>query len=182
MSFSRFMMLCTLPFLALGAKQHSVTDDFALFGYGKDFGGLPLFYADGYAYIGEATQSNISNAAPVTCEFPSADVWIGNPNTTLLTNATAASWSNVTFYIPENTNSDKRIGFLSSGESTDGVIETGYSFYGSTAMLKDNDGTLASSFYALNISERVYRLYWNDTSLGQVPVVLRSIAPSNLSN
>lgn len=111
-----------------------------------------------------------------------ADVWLGNPNTTLLTNTTAASWANVTFYIPENTNSDKRIGFLSSGESTDGAVETGFYFYGSTAMLTDGDGTLESSFYALKISERVHRLYWNDTSLGQIPVVLRSMAPSNPPN
>lgn len=47
MSFSRFLMLCTLPFLALGAKKRSVTSDFALFGYGEGFGGLPMFYADG---------------------------------------------------------------------------------------------------------------------------------------
>lgn len=110
------------------------------------------------------------------------DVWLGNPNTTLLTNATGASWSNVTFFVPDNTASDKRIGFLSSGESTDGAIVDGFYFYGSTAVLIGETGTLESSFYALQISERVHRLYWNDTSLGQVPVNLRSMAPSNPPN
>jgi hypothetical protein len=100
----------------------------------------------------------------------------------MLTNATAASWSNVTFYVPDNTTSDKRIGFLSSDESTDGAIETGFYFYGSTAVLIGETGMLESNFFALQVSDRVHRLYWNDTSLGQVPVVLRSVAPSNPPN
>ena len=110
------------------------------------------------------------------------DQWLGSPNTTLLTNATAASWSNVTFFVPDNTISDKRVGFLSSNQSTDGAIEDGFYFYGSTAVLIGETGTLESSFFALQVSPRVHQLYWNDTSLGQVPVVLRSKAPSNPPN
>lgn len=97
----------------------------------------------------------------------------------MLTSATTASWANVTFYVPDNTTSDKRVGFLSSDASTDGAIESGFYFYGSTAVLIGDSGTLESSFFALQISQRVHRLYWNDTSLGQVPVILRSVAPSN---
>ncbi|KAF9690657.1 hypothetical protein EKO04_011345 [Ascochyta lentis] len=181
MFLSRFALLCTLPFLALGAKKQSVPSKFALYGYGNGFGGFPLFYADGYAYIGEAAKSNSSDAATVTFSLGVDDVWLGNPNTTL-TNATAASWANVTFYVPDNTTSDKRVGFLSSDESIDGAIETGFYFYGSTAVLIGESGTLESSFFALQVGERVHRLYWNDTSLGQVPVVLRSMAPSNPPN
>lgn len=109
-------------------------------------------------------------------------MWIGNPNTTLSTNSTAVNWSNVTFYVPDNTTSDKRVGFLASDASTDAAITTGFFFYGSTAVLIGESGTLESNFYALQVSDRTHRLYWNDTSLGQVPVVLRSIAPSNPPN
>lgn len=109
-------------------------------------------------------------------------MWFANPNTTLLTNATAASWSNVTFFVPDNTTSDKRVGFKSSNETADGAIETGFYFYGSTAVLIEQTGTLESNFFALQISDRIHRLYWNDTSLGQVPVILRSVAPSNPPN
>lgn len=88
----------------------------------------------------------------------------------------------MTFYVPDNTNSDKRIGFLASDASTNGAIETGFYFYGSTAVLIGESGTLESNFYALQVSDRIHRLYWNDTSLGQVPVILRSMAPSNPPN
>lgn len=47
MFFSRFAVLCTLPFLTLGAKKRSVPSSFSLYGYGEGFGGFPLFYADG---------------------------------------------------------------------------------------------------------------------------------------
>lgn len=92
------------------------------------------------------------------------------------------NWSNVTFYVPDNTTSDKRVGFLASDASTDGAIESGFFFYGSTAVLIGESGTLESNFYSLQVSDRTHRLYWNDTSLGQVPVVLRSMAPSNSPN
>ncbi|KAH6639586.1 hypothetical protein C7974DRAFT_134838 [Boeremia exigua] len=177
----RILVLCTLPFLALGAKKREVPSHFGLYGYGEGFGGFPLFYADGYAYIGEAAQSNISNAATVDFSLGTGNMtslWIGNPNTTLLPDANTANWADTVFYLPDNTTSDKRVGFLSNNNATDGAIKTGFSFYGSTAVLIGETGTLESSFYALQVSERVHRLYWNETSLGQKPVVLRAVAPS----
>ncbi|KAJ4983146.1 hypothetical protein SVAN01_11371 [Stagonosporopsis vannaccii] len=185
MLFSCLAMLYTLPLLALGAKKRSIPSNFSLYGYGEGFGGFPLFYADGYAYIGEAAQSNSSDAATVILSLGTgdkSDYWVGNPNTTLLTNTTAVSWSNVIFYVPDNTTSDKRVGFHASGDSTASDIESGFYFYGSTAVLIGESGTLESNFYALQISEHVHRLYWNDTSLGQKPVILRSVAPSNPPN
>lgn len=85
------------------------------------------------------------------------------------------------FYVPDNTTSDTRVGFLPKNASDDGAIKRGYFFYGSTAVLIGESGTLESNFYSLQISDRVHRLYWNDTSLGQVPVVLRDLAPSSPS-
>lgn len=99
-----------------------------------------------------------------------------------MANSTAADWSNETFYVPDNTTADKRVGFLASNAFTDAAVETGFYFYGSTAVLIGNNGTLESDFYALKVSDGIHRLYWNDTSLGQVPVVLRSVAPSNPPN
>ncbi|KAF1930627.1 uncharacterized protein M421DRAFT_418921 [Didymella exigua CBS 183.55] len=179
MFFSRLAVLSTLPFLSLGMKKRAVPSNFALYGYGDGLGGFPLFYADGFAYIGEPAKSNSSDAATVAFSLGTDDVWIGNPNNTQLTNSTAATWSNVTFYVPDTTATDKRIGFLSSNASTDGAVETGFFFYGSTAVLIGSDGTLESSWYALKVGDRTHQLYWNDTSLGQVPVILRSIAPSS---
>ena len=109
-------------------------------------------------------------------------MWIGNPNTTHLSDRTAANWSDTKFYVPKNTTSDKRVGFLASNASTDSATTTGFFLYGSTAMMIGEDGTLQSTFYALRIDDNTFRLYWNDTSLGQFPVMLRSIGPSNPSD
>ncbi|KAG9198493.1 hypothetical protein G6514_009925 [Epicoccum nigrum] len=107
------------------------------------------------------------------------NMWIGNPNTTHVSDPTAADWSNTTFYVPDNTTSDKRVGFLAGNASTDGAITTGFFLYGSTVVLIGESGTLESNFYALRIDDNTFRLYWNDTSLGQFPVMLRSVGPSN---
>jgi hypothetical protein len=42
---------------------------FQLYAYGDGFGGLPLFYADGLAYIGDPSLANSSDAAVVICKF-----------------------------------------------------------------------------------------------------------------
>ncbi|KAF3009731.1 hypothetical protein E8E13_009198 [Curvularia kusanoi] len=184
MFLSRLAVIFILPIVALGMRKRAIPSDFALFGYGPGpgLGGLPLFYADGYAYIGDASQSNSSDAANVAFTRGTDNVWIGSPNKTSMADPSAADWSNVTFYVPDNTTSDKRVGFLASDASTDGAIETGFFFYGSTAVLIGETGTLESSFNALQVSDRVWRLYWNDTSSGQIPIVLRNAAPSNPHN
>lgn len=102
--------------------------------------------------------------------------WIGNANTTL-TNYTV-SWSDVTFAVPSESSSDKRVRFLSNETSDSDVVTTGFYFYGATAFLIE-DGELESPWFALRVSERVHALYWNDTSLGQVPVIMRNNPPSN---
>ncbi|KAJ4304705.1 hypothetical protein N0V90_000232 [Kalmusia sp. IMI 367209] len=163
MTFTKLSMLCTLPLLVLGANLKRATpDNFGLYGYGEGFGGFPLFYAD------------VSPSGTGTSQS-----WIGTPNATL-TNYTV-SWSDVTLAIPSSSASDKRISFLTSNETSGSdATTTGFLFYGSTAMLLEN-GKLESSWFALRVSERIHALYWNDTSLGQVPVILRNTPPSNPS-
>jgi hypothetical protein len=59
--------LTTLPLAVLGAMKPAAT--FQLYAYGDGFGGLPLFYADGFAYVGDPNTFNSSDAAVVTCMF-----------------------------------------------------------------------------------------------------------------
>ena len=110
-------------------------------------------------------------------------MWIGAPNTTASGNDTAPSWSNVTMFIPGPGSSDGRVGFQSSDNSTDDSrITSGFTFYGSTAMVVQ-DGTLETLWYALPVGDSgIHALYWNTTSENQVPIVLRNIAPSNPSD
>lgn len=67
----RLFFLSALPLAVLGAVKRDVSPaaTFQLYAYGDDFGGFPLFYADGLAYIGNPTALNSSDAAVVTCMF-----------------------------------------------------------------------------------------------------------------
>ncbi|KAF2023524.1 hypothetical protein EK21DRAFT_80698 [Setomelanomma holmii] len=167
-----------MPFLALGLKKRATPASFSLYAYSEGFGGQPLFYADGYAYIGDPAKSNITDAAPVLFSSGSNNMWYGSPNTTF-SNGTTPSWSNVTLTVPGPASTDRRVSLPYVDNSTDGTVTSGFIFYGSTAMHVTADGQLESMFYALQVSDRVSALYWNDTSIGQVPVILRNIAPSN---
>ncbi|KAF2116008.1 hypothetical protein BDV96DRAFT_598792, partial [Lophiotrema nucula] len=138
-----------------------------------------------YAYVGDPNLSNSTDAAEVTCRAVSpgtsdTGTFYGAPNTTDLTNSTAPSWSNVTLFIPTTGASSARVGFVSGSNSTDDIQTTGFVFYGSTVMVRGDDGTLETAWYGLPVGDTgVHALYWNDTSLGQIPLTLRSVAPSN---
>lgn len=84
----RIALLAQLPLLAFGAVQRRQTpSQFELYAYGERFGGLPMFYADGktpnptlrhyrinrfegYAYLGDHTLSNSSDAREVIRKPP----------------------------------------------------------------------------------------------------------------
>ncbi|KAF2709228.1 hypothetical protein K504DRAFT_378645 [Pleomassaria siparia CBS 279.74] len=180
MSLLKLAVLASLPFLALGARQkRATTDSFALYGYGDKLGGPPFFYANGFAFIGDPSLSNSSDAAAVTCKFltNSDNTFHGSPNAT--TNSTAPTWSNVTLFVPGPSSTDKRVGFLDSSNSTNSSAITGsFIFYGSTAMVKGTDGSLETLWTGLALDNGLYQVYWNDTSLGQVPLSMRTLAPS----
>ena len=68
----RSVLLALLPLAVFGARKRDVASTpFQLYAYSEDIGGLPLFYADGLAYLGEPALSNSTDAAVVTCESPS---------------------------------------------------------------------------------------------------------------
>jgi hypothetical protein len=87
-----------------------------------------------------------------------------------------------TFMVPNSSNSDRRVGFHLDSSSTSDKITSGFRFYGSLAGHLGTDGALETWFTGLNISTGVQALYWNDTSLGQAPIMLRHLAPSNPGN
>lgn len=67
----RNLLAASLPLVVLGARKRDVSASatFQLYAYGDGFGGLPLFYADGLAYIGDPSLANSSDAAVVICKF-----------------------------------------------------------------------------------------------------------------
>ncbi|CAG5138702.1 uncharacterized protein ALTATR162_LOCUS423 [Alternaria atra] len=177
----RNLLVASLPLVVEGARKRDVSPSatFQLYAYSDDFGGLPLFYADGLAYVGDPSQVNNSDAAVVIFTTNSDHHFVGNPNTTL--SNTTPSWSNVTLFVPEAASGDKRVGFLPPNDGTGNTTThtSGFAFYGSTAMLYGDDGGIVTSFSGSKLQgSDVYELFWNDTD-GTVPLTLRRIAPSN---
>ena len=86
----------------------------------------------------------------------------------------------MTLFVPSQSSNDTRVGFLPPNDGTgNATVDTsGFSFYGSTAMLIASDGSLASAFYGAKVQDKVYQLHWNET-VGTSPLSLRSVAPSN---
>jgi hypothetical protein len=70
----RTLLFASLPLAVLGARKRAVSGDstFQLYAYGDGCGGLPLYYADGLAYVGDSTLFNSSDAAVVICKSSSS--------------------------------------------------------------------------------------------------------------
>ncbi|EFQ89393.1 hypothetical protein PTNB73_05040 [Pyrenophora teres f. teres] len=176
----RLFCLTALPLAVLGAVKRDVSPaaTFQLYAYGDDFGGFPLFHADGFAYVGDPNVFNSSDAAVVTFQTDTARHFVGNPNITL--NQHTPTWSSVTLFVPSQSSNDTRVGFLppNDGTGNDTIDTSGFSFYGSTAMLISDDGSLASAFYGAKVQDNVYELRWNET-VGTSPLSLRRVSPSS---
>jgi hypothetical protein len=105
-------------------------------------------------------------------------MWIGSPITK------DTDWNDVTLFVPTTDNEVTAVGFLTSNDTqgNSSIMTTGFSWYGQTAMRIEKDGTIDTKFTALQLSNGAIQLYWDDTSLGQMPVTLRSKPPTNFSN
>ncbi|KAF1912625.1 hypothetical protein BDU57DRAFT_523020 [Ampelomyces quisqualis] len=169
-----------LPTAVFGATSRNESDPFQLYVYGEDLGGLPLVYSENYAY---AMSPNISfpddsNADVVQFVNGTDNMWIGSPSTK------NTNWNNVTLFVPTADDDVTSVGFLASNDTqgNSSVKTTGFSWYGQTAVRIEQDGTVNTKFTALRLSNGAFQIYWNDSSLGQIPVTLRSKAPGNLLN
>ena len=105
--------------------------------------------------------------------------FVGNPNVTA--GSAAPSWSNVTLFVPEPSSGDKRVGFLPPNNGTGNATThtSGFAFYGSTAMLYNEDGSIATLFSGVQSDTTgIFELFWNETT-DATPLTLRRVAPSN---
>jgi len=155
-------------------------------------------FIKGVAYVGDADELNITDAAIVRCKSSvqklngnlkgintfsvtsdSSKRWFASPNVTV---RGEPAWSNATFFVPTTQNSDRRIGFIDGNATSENKVTSGFRLYGSMAALLTADGKLESLWTGLQVGQHVHALYWNDTSLGQIPVTLTNVAPSNPSD
>ncbi|KAJ5094764.1 hypothetical protein N7456_010625 [Penicillium angulare] len=177
-----YRLLTSVAIFCLGASasmfvSRSADESFGLYAYGDSLGGLPLFYSEGKAFVGDPTNSTSSTASSVTFTADSSNGFLGNPNGTT---KAKAGWSDESLYIPSSSSSDHQMGFTAgnlSNETTDAFF-----LYGQWVMVKSKTGDISSSFYVREVSEDdgTYSLLWNVTDEeGVVPISLRSTKPSS---
>ncbi|KAH8904104.1 hypothetical protein BR93DRAFT_985408 [Coniochaeta sp. PMI_546] len=178
---SHFLLL-GLVFASLHStsKRATSSGNFQLYAYGNGIGGLPVFSTGSTVYIGDPTQSNSTDAAPVIFTSSSTS-FLGNPNTTAVPSS-SPSWSNLTLAIPSSSSSSHAVTLVSSSNATSDVTTTGFTFYGRFLFILES-GAFESLFYALPTENQdVWSLNWNttgDDTEGQVLVSLRNAKPTN---
>ncbi|KAH8890321.1 hypothetical protein GQ53DRAFT_807099 [Thozetella sp. PMI_491] len=148
MRFTQFILPVALSAsTAFSAKiKARDTTDFKLYAYGEGIGGLPVFYLQGAAYIGDVNNltSDISGEAVQVTFTDNDGVWTISPDNS------SAPFSNETFYVPGPSSGGGPGGFLNGTAPPDNSTFTssGWSFYGSIAILELSDGSWATNFYA----------------------------------
>ncbi|KAI0887736.1 uncharacterized protein GGS22DRAFT_88557 [Annulohypoxylon maeteangense] len=176
------LLLIGLP-MALAASpavmRRGPTSNFSLYAYGDGIGGAQVFTTGDGAFVGSASSSNSTEAAPVLFDVGTDNALLGSPNAT----ETTPSWSNLTFNVPDTTSSGHQVSFSNSTtNSTTGRSASGFVFYGQYLFHQNTGGNLQSMWYALpSDQDGVWTLNWNSTgddTDGQVIVTLRAVAPS----
>ncbi|KAL4914973.1 hypothetical protein BDW62DRAFT_189427 [Aspergillus aurantiobrunneus] len=164
----------------LEARQAVATDaTFRIWAYGEGISGLPLFFADNIAQIGDPAVSTAENRQPVyfTVSENSRNTWIAHPNTTQSDFATA-SFESAVLSLPSS-DSDR---FVQLQEPTPGALSSPdanvFSYYGDYVMIDIEN----ANFYAVPTdTEGVYSLVWSDVASDDIFVVLRTNPPVDLS-
>ncbi|KAK2606659.1 hypothetical protein N8I77_005393 [Diaporthe amygdali] len=165
-------------------QTRDTTSNFSLFAYGSDsdsaIGGYPIFYNEGFAYIANPAKVNYTDKYVLfTKGTEDTTEWVASPLTTSNT-----TWSESLFYVPSPYGPT---GFYKSGLSNvteSSIITSGFTFYGTTAMLKI-DGTLYTEWYAVETSiDGLWSVGWNATGAGVTDaelITVRRVNPPNVA-
>ncbi|KAI1134257.1 hypothetical protein F5Y05DRAFT_422815 [Hypoxylon sp. FL0543] len=175
-----------LPMVIVGSpvmEKRTPSSPFGLYAYGDGIGGAPVFTTGDGAFIGKASQVDNTEAAPALFQVSSDDSLLANPNTTA--SDSSPTWSNLTFFVPDNTTSSHQVEFTNSTSDINRSI-SGFVFYGQFLLHKNTQGDLQTLWYAIPTDkEDVWSLNWNSTgddTEGQVVVTLKATAPSKESD
>ncbi|KAL4945501.1 hypothetical protein BDV06DRAFT_219192 [Aspergillus oleicola] len=163
----------------LEKRQGPVTDDtFNIYAYGDGISGLPIFYADGVARLGDAALSNAEDAQPVyfTVSSSSPSTWIAHPNRTN-ENFANAPFDDLVFTLPPADASGENVSFQEPTTSLLSTEEaTSFDIYGNYVLLS---GEQTGNFYAVTTdTQGIYGLVWSAVASQDIPVTLRTIAPA----
>ncbi|KAJ5670152.1 uncharacterized protein N7477_005515 [Penicillium maclennaniae] len=170
-------------------ERHANGNPFSLYAYGDGINGLPIFYADGQAQIGDMSLSNASNKVPMYVTYSGNDrtTWIAHVNATQSTRTFATLGSSTTsttnlLCLKESNSVTNPVIFnsmdtVSSLNADSGTITNAWSLYGSTVLINRPGG----NFYAKSPGENGWwQLAWstlNDAELEATAIILRTNPP-----
>ncbi|KAL4908520.1 hypothetical protein BDW74DRAFT_175203 [Aspergillus multicolor] len=174
--FSRSLLLFALSCVAvatnafpLEARQSSET--FSLYAYGDGISGLPVYYADGKAQIGDPSKSaaKVTEEVYFTVATISPNTYIAHPK------KDSSSFSNFVLTLPSDGKGVGDVVFAPKNQqSVSSDAASVFSVYGNYVLIN----SAGANFYAEKTGDGVWDLVWSDTPSGYVAITLRTIAPS----
>ncbi|KAL4972379.1 hypothetical protein BDW66DRAFT_144424 [Aspergillus desertorum] len=155
-----------------GRQGPATSDTFSLYAYGEGISGLPVFYADGKAQIGDPKLSSakVTEEVYFTVSSASPNTWIAHPK------KETASFTSVVLALPSG---GSRAGDVVFKPETSQLVESDtasvFSFYGNYVLIN----AAGANFYAEKTDvDGVWDLVWSDSESGYTAITLRTMAPS----
>ncbi|RAK99581.1 uncharacterized protein BO80DRAFT_409734 [Aspergillus ibericus CBS 121593] len=135
--------------------KRSPDGNFTLYDYGVTSSPIKLFYADGLAYFGTASDwTSGSIVTDITLTFSDSQI-----STEALTEGVTLP-DDTLLYIRPNDDAITEVGFTGADTPSDAVTDR-WIWYGAWLMYEDDSGELFDTFYVkeTNVSS-VWQLYW----------------------
>ncbi|PYI03217.1 hypothetical protein BO78DRAFT_323349 [Aspergillus sclerotiicarbonarius CBS 121057] len=163
------------PLRPLGeVVKRSPDGNFTLYDYGVTASPIKLFYADGLAYFGTASDwTSGSVVTDVTMTFSDGEI-----STEALTDGVTLP-DDTLLYIRPNDDAVTEVGFTGDSTPSDAVTDK-WIWYGAWLMYEDDSGELFDTFYVKETDvSGVWQLYWvpsGVSSSGYTDANVRDIA------
>ncbi|KAI9374706.1 hypothetical protein BJX61DRAFT_532160 [Aspergillus egyptiacus] len=165
----------------LKARQApAIAHTFNIYAYGEDISGLPVFYADGKAQIGDPALSPADVAQPIffTTDPTTPTTWLAHANTTEIQ---AADFDARVFTLASTAYSDGdgAVEFTKPADDTAAAAAgRPLTVYGNYVIIEEEN----ANFYAIPTAvEGVYDLVWSSVGSEEIPVILRTMAPATMA-
>ncbi|KAE8402322.1 hypothetical protein BDV37DRAFT_284804 [Aspergillus pseudonomiae] len=168
-----FLIGCSLANLVYG---QTCQQSFRLYAYGEGIGGLPVFYADGSAEIGNRSLSTANETVSIYFTIPeeTPTVWRAQANRT---ESRSPSFDSMVFTLPSiSGTSGGNVGFKDPDDSARLDTKT-LKLYGNYVLIDSQN----ANFFTTRSESGVYSLQWsaNETATpNRIPLKLRAIQPS----
>ncbi|KAL4998476.1 hypothetical protein BDV10DRAFT_201318 [Aspergillus recurvatus] len=150
----------------------ATSETFSLYAYGEGISGLPVFYADGKAQVGDPKLSTakVTEEVYFTVSPASPNTWIAHPK------KEAASFGSVVLTLPSGGSAAGDVLFKpETSQLVESDTASVFSVYGNYVLIN----TVGANFYAEKTDvDGVWDLVWSDSGSGYVAIALRTIAPS----